>query len=142
MPSGQAAPQLGDAAPVSSLGAATAAGSQPLPASSQPAAVFAQDWKPAQVTPAGLMSVIGPSQQTQAAMGHSAGATRSDATGSDATETLQDAAARESEYTSVQTDGQLPLFALQSVLWPNQLMMLRCNALLCTSKVNCIKAVY
>ena len=136
MPSGQAAPLLGDAAPVSSLGAATAAGSQPPPASSQPTADFAQDWKPAQVTPAGLMSVISPSQQTQAAMGHSA-----EATGSDATETLQAAAAKESEYTSVQTDGQLPLFALQSVLWPNQLMMLRCSALLCTSTVICTKAV-
>ena len=74
--------------------------------------------------------MVSPCQHVQAAMGHSA-----EATGSAASRTLQGAAGRESDYTSVQTDEQLPLFALQSVLWPSQLMMLRYTALLCTSTV-------
>ena len=161
---GEPAPQLGDASPVSSLASATAAGSQPPQESASPNAIstsFAQDWQPARVAPAGLRLIpqtVQPSptatatEQISTAGQQGASVQEQISTagkqGASVTEQIstagkQGASVQEGtsvvsllnpessglEYAEVQTDSQLPLFALDSVLWPNQLMMLRYSRL-------------
>ena len=173
---GETAPQLGDASPVSSLASATAAGSQPPQESASPTAIsasFAQDWKPARVAPAGLRLIpqtpqpsTTATEQIRTAGEQGAPVTEHISTtgeqgasvteqistagvqGASVTEQIsiagrQGASVQEEasavsllnpessrlEYAEVQTDSQLPLFALDSVLWPNQLMRLRYSRL-------------
>lgn len=100
--------QLRDAAPVSSLGSATA---DSLSSS--------QDWVPARVALPGMMLVPSCSIQEDTAPSEQ----DSSASGQVAAPVQQEPAV--SSLVPIQTDTQLPIFAIDSVLWPNQLMILR-----------------